>query len=72
MLGYVGSSGLLAMSGTNSVPPPMCILATPGGWAAICFYINFGKASIASVHIPQHIHNVEPTVVPMGLLVTLL
>lgn len=52
VLGYVGSSGLLAMSGTNSVPPPMCVLATPGGWAAICLYINFGKASIPSVHIP--------------------
>lgn len=52
MLVYVGSSGLLAMSGTNSVPPPVCVLATPGGWAAICLDINFGKASIPSVHIP--------------------
>lgn len=72
VLVYLGSSGLLAVSGMNSVPPPMCILAVLWGWAAICFYINFGKASIASLRIPQHIHNVEPTVVPVVLLVTLL
>jgi len=60
------------MSGTNSVPLPMCILAMPVVWAAIWFYINFGKASIASAHVPQHIHNAEPTVVPVVLLVTLL
>lgn len=71
VLVYFGSSSLLTMSGISSVPPPVCILAAPVGWATICYYINFGKASVAS-QIPQHIHNVEPTDVPVVLLVTLL
>lgn len=72
MLVYVGSSRLLTMPGISSVPPPVCILAMPVGWATICSYINFGKASIAAVQIPQHIQNGEPTDVPVVLLVTLL
>lgn len=72
VLVYVGLSSVLTMSGISSVPPPLCILAMPAGWGTICSYINFGKGSIASVQIPQHIHNVEPTDVTVVLLVRLL